>query len=62
MNYLEQYKEGLKDKLHIRLKQSHEKKIFMENMDEIRKKVSKLEISKLEQKYFELFQDWCFYP
>ena len=47
MDYLEQYKEGLKEKLNIRLKQSQEKKFFMENMDEIRKKVSKLEISKL---------------
>jgi len=39
------------------LKNSHEKKYFGETLAEIRGKVSKLELTRLEQKYFDLLHD-----
>lgn len=57
MEQLEHHKDKLKAKLVEKLKNSSEKKIFYESLAEIKGKVSKLELTRLEQKYFDLLHD-----
>lgn len=57
LQVLQQHKQKLKAKLVEKLKNSSQKKSFFDTLAELKNKVSKLQLTRLEQKYFDLLHD-----